>query len=126
MSVLNNYEQMIKIADSCPSLKGKVYSIYPKARTKTPFAIIYRVGKIPDYVDVPECREALATFTYSLDIYAQDNTSLQEIGDFVTNLYMPYNILITGDAPIRSPNKDVVGKSLTLRFQLDEYGCVTQ
>jgi len=124
--IVDNYAQMLRIVNNCPDLTGKVYTDYPRARTKAPFAVVKRISNTPDCVDVEEGREVINTLYYSVDIYAQDNTSVQELGDFVIGLYIPYNILKAGDIPIRSSAKDLTGRSLTLRLQLNEYGYVTQ
>lgn len=122
MTVINNDEQMFKIAKGCRILSD-VYSYYPKKQATIPFGVLYRISKVPDLICVPD--EVRATMTYSLDIYSTTNAQIQTIVDQITQLYMPYSIHVIGDSPIYNATRDITGRSLTLQYKLDKDGGVT-
>lgn len=114
-------DDVVKILNAEPELKGKVYRRWPKKSLKMPAVLVSRIGGNPIQTDA-DGSEVIATLTYSVDINANTQEKADSLTAIASDALSRYNLHRAGMTDFYDEVLQVYRVILTLTVTVDKRG----
>lgn len=114
-------DDIVKILNSTPELKGKVYRRWSKKAVKLPAVVVSRIAGSPTFTD-KDGSEVIASLTYSVDINASSQERVDALTEVVTDALAEYNMHRTGTMDFYDDQLQAYRVILTFMVSVDKRG----
>lgn len=117
-------KQICDLADSVPSLNGKVYRTWPQKRVKSLFAVVNPLSHSAE-LTAADGSEIIARLTYAITLATPTQSDLDSVSATLIDLYQSYNLRALTAGPYWSAEQSAYMQVITISASVDKRGNAT-